>query len=538
MLPARVRIVSVLLVLFALGCPGEDQPDPEELDRDYTVNKTGDGFGTVASQEGGINCGPLCPSQTTTRTSGSDFSITATAEVGSTFDGWSGPGCQTTDLPTTTATVSPSELNNVCTAAFSLLPGQTFTLEVVKSGSGAAGGTVNSTGGAIQCGATCTAQFSGGTIVELNATTSGNVTFDGWSGPANDCSGAAATISVLVSGNKTCTAEFSTGAPSTRLEFRAAFRWDRGPQEGMALLGVDDRLVIGGYATVGYLRRINFTSVDTPAGEDEAECSGFLRDVARLSRSPVGPLIQGSSPDAGGCFTQEPLGGAVGLFLNPGRAQVREFTNTDFIAQAYFSPGQVDIINQMTGAMQTVTLSTGRNCVFSIAANDSMAFAVGREGTVGTPTENCNNERRVWAIRRATAAVEWSMDLGGKPRDVAVSPNGRWLYIANFESNLVHRIDVQNQMQTGTIPVPGGPTGVDVDQSGMYVGVTAFTTGRVHIFQTMGGMEVANEDSRGGNPVKILFTRQTTATTRVVAVQNFQDTGSANGSVAFFRFTF
>lgn len=138
----------------------------------------------------------------------------------------------------------------------------------------------------------------------------------------------------------------------------------------------------------------------------------------------------------------------------------------------------------------------------------------------------------------STASVEWSLDLGGSPRDVAISPNGRWVYVANFGHNLVHRIDAQNQMESGTIPVPGGPVGVDVDPSGMYLGVTSFTSHRVRIFQTMGGMEIANEDSRGGNPVKVLFTRRTTATTRVVAVQNFQDQGGSNGSVAFFQFTF
>src|SRR5205814_2271827 len=64
-------------------------------------------------------------------------------------------------------------------------PPPSFTLNVSKAGTGAGLGTV--TGGGINCGATCSASFPSGTVVNLTQSHPANrSTFRGWSG---DCSG-------------------------------------------------------------------------------------------------------------------------------------------------------------------------------------------------------------------------------------------------------------------------------------------------------------------------------------------------------------
>ncbi len=58
-----------------------------------TINKTGDGSGTVTSSPPGINCGPVCE---TNFPSGTTVTLAAMADPGSTFDRWRGSGCNMT----------------------------------------------------------------------------------------------------------------------------------------------------------------------------------------------------------------------------------------------------------------------------------------------------------------------------------------------------------------------------------------------------------------------------------------------------------
>jgi hypothetical protein len=95
-----------------------------------------------------------------------------------------------------------------------LSPVQTFTTAgtggtthvlTVTNASGVSTGTVTSTPGGINCGASCTANFASGASVTLNQTPASGYTFSGW---GNACTGSAG-CSVTMSADKTVTALFT-----------------------------------------------------------------------------------------------------------------------------------------------------------------------------------------------------------------------------------------------------------------------------------------------------------------------------------------
>ena len=161
-----------------------------------SVSKAGTGTGTVISSPAGINCGATCSAS---YSSGTSVSLTATADSGSTFNGWSG-ACTGTGACTVTMDAAKS-----VTATFSVLPPSTYTLNVSKTGTGA--GTVISTPSGINCGATCSANYSSGTTVTLTATPNSGYVFNRWEGA---CTGKSSACTVTVDAQKSVTARFDT----------------------------------------------------------------------------------------------------------------------------------------------------------------------------------------------------------------------------------------------------------------------------------------------------------------------------------------
>lgn len=146
------------------------------LDDSLTVSKSGAGSGSVWSVPAGIDCGTICSH---TFADGTSVALTATAAAGSTFTGWSGGGCSGTGTCQVT-------LNAATTVTATFQPN--FTLSVTKGGSGS--GSVTSSPAGIDCGATCSHDYAGGTAVTLTATAGSRSKFAGWSG--GGCSGTGA----------------------------------------------------------------------------------------------------------------------------------------------------------------------------------------------------------------------------------------------------------------------------------------------------------------------------------------------------------
>jgi DNA-binding beta-propeller fold protein YncE len=167
-----------------------------------TIAKSGTGTGGVTSNPAGINCGSTCSASFPPGTS---ITLTAAADVGSTFTGWSGGGCSGTGTCTLTL-----NSNTTVTAGFSV-PVPNPTLTVTKSGNGTGGVTSNPAG--IDCGSTCSASFPPATSITLTAAADAGSTFAGWSG--GGCTGTG-TCTFTLNANTTVNAAFSiTGSGPT-----------------------------------------------------------------------------------------------------------------------------------------------------------------------------------------------------------------------------------------------------------------------------------------------------------------------------------
>jgi Zn-dependent metalloprotease len=165
-----------------------------------TVTKAGTGAGTVTSSPAGISCGVTC---STNFGCNATVTLSASADTGSTFTGWSGEGC----LGTGTCQVTMSQARSV-TATFTL---NTYLLTVSKAGTG--GGTVTSSPAGITCGSTCSASFDYNTVVTLSASAGSSSTFAGWSGEG--CSGTS-TCQVTMTQARAVTATFELVGVPTR----------------------------------------------------------------------------------------------------------------------------------------------------------------------------------------------------------------------------------------------------------------------------------------------------------------------------------
>ena len=174
--------------------------------RPLTVSKAGSGGGTVATAATGISCGADC---TEVYAHGTSVALTAVADAGSTFVGWSGActgasGC----------TVTMDRTRNV-TATFDKTP-VLWTLTVSKAGTGS--GKVATPAAGIACGADCSETFTHGATVALAAVADAGSSFVSWTGACTGAGACTVTMdqarSVTATFNKTTLSAIQTEAPA------------------------------------------------------------------------------------------------------------------------------------------------------------------------------------------------------------------------------------------------------------------------------------------------------------------------------------
>ena len=156
----------------------------------HTLTIAVDGSGNVTSTPPGISCPTQCSAAFA---DGTQVTLTANAQGGASFSGWSGACAGTSCQITVSADASAS-------ASFSV-PANSHKLTVSISGQG----SVKSTPAGIDCPATsCASFFADGTSVALSASPGQGQVFNGWTG---GCSGAGG-CTVSITADATVTANF------------------------------------------------------------------------------------------------------------------------------------------------------------------------------------------------------------------------------------------------------------------------------------------------------------------------------------------
>ncbi|MFZ3137530.1 MAG: choice-of-anchor D domain-containing protein [Thermodesulfovibrionales bacterium] len=164
-------------------------PPPPPTQYFIVINRNGNGNGKVISSPSGINCGDDCSE---TYNKGTTITLTATADVYSTFTGWS--GC---DLVSgNTCTIAMND-NKTVYATFSQI---NYTLTLSKSGNGSVkvDGIVHSL--------PWSGQFQSGTNLQIEAISDSGWSFTNWSG---DYTGSITPTTINMNGNKSIEANFS-----------------------------------------------------------------------------------------------------------------------------------------------------------------------------------------------------------------------------------------------------------------------------------------------------------------------------------------
>jgi len=166
----------------------------------YTLTATKTGSGSIKSSSGGLDCGATCAVNLET---GTATTLTATPADGFQFASWGG-ACASSKVATCSLTMGA---NQAVSASFTEKP--KYTLTVATGGTGSGTVAIASPAG-LNCGASCTQNFTSGTVVTLNATPGTSASFSGWSGA---CTGTGA-CTVTMSQAASVTASFASTAPA------------------------------------------------------------------------------------------------------------------------------------------------------------------------------------------------------------------------------------------------------------------------------------------------------------------------------------
>ncbi|MDQ6618146.1 MAG: hypothetical protein M3Z31_00360 [Pseudomonadota bacterium] len=166
------------------------------------------GGGNVASADKIVSCGSKCYG---VYSPGASVALTAKANSGSTFSGWSG-ACAGAGATCTVLMNAETAL----TATFSAVAAgggggggaatPSYTLSIGRSNAGTVTATPTGIDHALDCGSACSAKFAQGTIVTLTATPPAGKSFVSWGG---SCSGTTPTCSLNMVQSTSVQANFS-----------------------------------------------------------------------------------------------------------------------------------------------------------------------------------------------------------------------------------------------------------------------------------------------------------------------------------------
>jgi YVTN family beta-propeller protein len=147
------------------------------------------------------------------------------------------------------------------------------------------------------------------------------------------------------------------------------------------------------------------------------------------------------------------------------------------------------VINTLTDALVAVIPVQFSPLGVAITPNGAYAYVT----NTGAVCNLCpvNQPSSVSVIDTATYKVVATIQVGQYPAGVAVTPNGAFAYVANFNSNSVSVIDTATNTVTATVTVGINPLGVAITPNGALAYVTNYTSASVSVISTTTNTVVA-----------------------------------------------
>ena len=397
-----------------------------------TVNVVGGGL--VTSVPAGIRCGTDVTDCTEAYVLNTPVTLTAAADTGYTFTGWSG-SCTGTGTCLLTINGTPS-----VTATFTI---NRYTLTVNRVGNG----TVTSVPAGITCGADCTEVYDYPTQVALTAVPAATWQFAGWSGAG--CTGAGV---CTMTANRTATATFTQGAPTI-----TTVSPGRGTTEGGTPVRVTGtNLLPGSTVTVGGSPATNVVVT----GPTELS---FLTPGGNVGAAPL--VVGTAAATVASSFTYvlptaRSLAGARHPALNfDGRYTAFESPvalvadDTNGIADIYVYDRLLDSVRRVSvstlgtegvggESLNAAISASGRFVAFESRASNLVASDLNGLADIFLHDRDADvngvfDEPGAISTIRISVASAGTEAIGGSSRLPSISGNGRWVVFESAATNLV-----------------------------------------------------------------------------------------------------
>jgi len=115
-----------------------------------------------------------------------------------------------------------------------------------------------------------------------------------------------------------------------------------------------------------------------------------------------------------------------------------------------------------------------------------------------------SNDNRIDVVDLATRKVVDTLPSGPDPERFALSPDGRWLYVANENDSLVSFVDITAKKIVREVEVGAEPEGIAVSPDGHWVVCTSETASLVHVIDARSG-ELVDSIQVGTRPRDAMF---------------------------------
>src|SRR5260370_24873667 len=140
------------------------------------------------------------------------------------------------------------------------------------------------------------------------------------------------------------------------------------------------------------------------------------------------------------------------------------------------------VINTMTDGPVAVIPVQFSPLGVAITPNGAFAYVT----NTGAVCDLCpfNQPSSVSVIDTATYSVVATIPVGQYPAGVAITPNGAFAYVANFNSNSVSVIDTATNTVTATVTVCTSPSCLAITPNGAFAYVTNYYSNAMSVIKT------------------------------------------------------